>query len=264
MRLAHNAITAIRAFQRRFSRSRGYVARQSRSWDISRGLRARGSFERVSRRSSKRRKALHTKNSCFLRPSTGQVLIGYFYMVRKPELEGMIATSKAASAISPSASTRNPACLSPTRKEVSLRGVRNGEAYEGSLVWLGAQPGATMTKGASSVDIQDAKPKTKEEKTMKEITKALGLGNDATEDQAVKAIHTQGARLSSSKKRSPARRQRELGLCRGPSQTPPMARLTEKTSSQSRSSGRGSDGSETRTRPVRLMRRSSPNAPSSR
>ncbi|MFQ5737143.1 MAG: hypothetical protein ACE5GY_09850 [Thermodesulfobacteriota bacterium] len=72
------------------------------------------------------------------------------------------------------------------------------EALEGSLVWLGAQPGATITKSVqdSGADIDDNDKKNKKEKiAMKTIFEKLGLDADSTEDQAVKALNLKLARL---------------------------------------------------------------------
>jgi hypothetical protein len=66
-----------------------------------------------------------------------------------------------------------------------------GEALEGSLVWLGAQPGATAQKSLNEQD-----PTGKGEKTMKVIVAALvGLGikaltETATEEQIAEGIKT--------------------------------------------------------------------------
>jgi len=79
-----------------------------------------------------------------------------------------------------------------------------GEAHEGSVVWLGAQPGAAFTKTPSAGDgdyidekKKNFKKKTKEINHMKSIFKKLGLGEDATEEQALKAIGHKDARLKS-------------------------------------------------------------------
>jgi hypothetical protein len=62
-----------------------------------------------------------------------------------------------------------------------------GEALEGSLVWLGAQPGATIQKA-----LQPEIKKTEEEKSMKEflarLGRALGLSKALEEDTAVEAV----------------------------------------------------------------------------
>jgi hypothetical protein len=63
-----------------------------------------------------------------------------------------------------------------------------GEALEGSLVWLGAQPGAGAYKQASQPETQ----KRQEEKSMKEflarLGKALGLSKALEEENAVEAV----------------------------------------------------------------------------
>ncbi len=75
-----------------------------------------------------------------------------------------------------------------------------GEAREGSLVWLGAQNGATITKSVEDdgVDIdKDGKNGKKEKKAMKTLLKKLGLGEDATEDQALSILNEKLVRLKS-------------------------------------------------------------------
>ena len=77
-----------------------------------------------------------------------------------------------------------------------------GEALEGSLVWLGAQPGATITKGAKhgadSVHIED-EDKTQKQKevnfVMERIKAMLKLAGDATEDMIQKALQHLQTRL---------------------------------------------------------------------
>jgi hypothetical protein len=59
-----------------------------------------------------------------------------------------------------------------------------GEAQEGSLVWLGAQPGATT----SAKEVKEHKDHERKEPTMKGIMKALGLSPDANEESGVKAV----------------------------------------------------------------------------
>jgi hypothetical protein len=64
-----------------------------------------------------------------------------------------------------------------------------GEALEGSLVWLGAQPGATAQKSA-----KDANHKDEGESTMKKLLALLGgilaknFADETTEEQVVEAI----------------------------------------------------------------------------
>jgi len=74
-----------------------------------------------------------------------------------------------------------------------------GEALEGSLVWLGAQPGATVTKSAKDVNIDEADDKSRKEgRKMKEIMKALGLAADADTGEAlqtIQAFREKGVRL---------------------------------------------------------------------
>lgn len=76
-----------------------------------------------------------------------------------------------------------------------------GEAREGSLVWLGAQPGATITKGAEGADgadiDEDENKRKKEIKDMKRVLVKLGLGEDATVDQALSVLNQKTARLNS-------------------------------------------------------------------
>lgn len=127
-------------------------------------------------------------------------LVSFFYMVKKPEIDGMIADIEGGVlrhvSIAFNAEKREP--VKDKDGNVLYHEYRGkGEALEGSIVWLGAQPGAAITKGASPVNIQGEgeDKKKKEEKTMKEITKALGLGVDATEAEAVKAISEKASRL---------------------------------------------------------------------
>lgn len=65
--------------------------------------------------------------------------------------------------------------------------VSPGEALEGSLVWLGAQPGATAQKA-----LQPESQERQEEKSMKEflakLGKALGLSKALEEDNALEAV----------------------------------------------------------------------------
>jgi hypothetical protein len=67
--------------------------------------------------------------------------------------------------------------------------VSPGEALEGSLVWLGAQPGATAQKA-----LQPESHERQEEKSMKELLarlgKALGLSKALEEDGAIDAVIT--------------------------------------------------------------------------
>lgn len=79
--------------------------------------------------------------------------------------------------------------------------VQPGEALEGSIVWLGAQPGATLQKGAGDEDDQPEgfssykNKKGEEGKRMKTVLKRLGLGEDATEDIALKTVNQKLLRL---------------------------------------------------------------------
>lgn len=67
--------------------------------------------------------------------------------------------------------------------------VSPGEALEGSLVWLGAQPGATAQKA-----LQPESQERQEEKSMKEflarLGKALGLSKALEEDTALEAVQS--------------------------------------------------------------------------
>lgn len=74
-----------------------------------------------------------------------------------------------------------------------------GEALEGSLVWLGAQPGAMVTKQAgAATDGPDHIEKTnhKEERPMKKLLEMLGLGADADETAACKALSTLSGKVA--------------------------------------------------------------------
>lgn len=74
-----------------------------------------------------------------------------------------------------------------------------GEALEGSIVWLGAQQGATSQKGAGDEDDQpegfNINKIRKEGNKMKTVLKRLGLGEDATEDIALKTVNQKLLRL---------------------------------------------------------------------
>lgn len=71
-----------------------------------------------------------------------------------------------------------------------------GEAREGSLVWLGAQPGATFTKSVKDgVDIEDEKNKSRRRKQMDKVLLKLGLQAGDTEDNAIKILNQRDARL---------------------------------------------------------------------
>lgn len=79
-----------------------------------------------------------------------------------------------------------------------------GEAREGSLVWLGAQQGAEVTKAVEKVlatgdgvDIERKKEvlKIREGKAMKNILKTLGLESDVDESKAISEINKKDARL---------------------------------------------------------------------
>lgn len=78
-----------------------------------------------------------------------------------------------------------------------------GEAQEGSLVYLGAQRGATTTKGAKPdgvhIEKEEEKPKLqktgKEERRMKKVLVLLGLDESASEDSGVKALNLKLERL---------------------------------------------------------------------
>lgn len=82
-----------------------------------------------------------------------------------------------------------------------------GEGREGSLVWLGAQPGAEVTKASKTalttvedgVDIEREKEvlKIREGKAMKNILKALGLESDADASKAISEILKKDVRLKS-------------------------------------------------------------------
>lgn len=132
--------------------------------------------------------------------TTVKNLVGYFYMVKKLELEGMIADIEGGVmrfvSIGFNADRRQPITDS-NGNTLYYEYAGKGEAQEGSVVWLGAQRGAIITKSAKDgVDIEgEANNKTGGNKTMKSIVKRLGLGEDATEDQALQKIIQMETRL---------------------------------------------------------------------
>lgn len=129
-----------------------------------------------------------------------KLLVAWFYTVKLPSTEDLLAKIDAGIAryvsISFSAADRVKATNEKTG-EYYYEYKTPAEALEGSLVWLGAQPGASIAKSAKDgVDIEgDGRRKTKETIKMKKTLNALGLGDDATDDQASKAAHQMAARL---------------------------------------------------------------------
>lgn len=124
--------------------------------------------------------------------STVKVLWGWFYIVKTATAEDMIANIEAGVYRHVSIGF-TAADLNGVKKEINgpilyWEYMPPGEALEGSLVWLGAQPGATAQK-----DLKDQKH-TQEEQSMKAIIALLiGMGmksitDTATEDQITAGI----------------------------------------------------------------------------
>lgn len=130
-----------------------------------------------------------------------KALMGWFYTTKTPEKEGLLADIDAGIVRHVSIGFNAANCLKVSNEangETLYWEYRGpGEAREGSLVWLGAQPGATITKSADAdgADIEDDK-KAKEKPKMKTLLKKLGLGDDATEDQALNVLNQKFARLN--------------------------------------------------------------------
>lgn len=125
--------------------------------------------------------------------SSVKVLWGWFYIVKTPSSADMIANLEAGVYRHVSIGF-NAADLVGVKKEINgptlyLEYVPPGEALEGSLVWLGAQPGATAQKA-----LKDQETHTSEVPTMKTlITLLAGMGlktltDTATEDQIAAGI----------------------------------------------------------------------------
>jgi len=128
--------------------------------------------------------------------SEAKVLWAWYYVVKTPDVESVLANIEggvyrhwsigfgAADLVGVKTDVNGPAQY--------YEYVSPGEAREGSLVWLGAQPGATSQKSAGGSDEPLAKPQG--EKTMKTLVLLLGamvgksFGDTATEEQIAEAI----------------------------------------------------------------------------
>ncbi len=137
-------------------------------------------------------------------------LLGWFYTTRTPDKEALLKDIDAGIArhvsIGFNASSRVKEVNEESGETLYWEYKAPGEALEGSLVWLGAQPGATITKGAHKegtcrcghddrgVDIENEDTKKKDsnteedEKPMKNLMKALGLPPATEEADAVDAV----------------------------------------------------------------------------
>jgi len=122
-----------------------------------------------------------------------KILWGWFYIVKTPSAADMLANLEAGVYRHVSIGF-NAADLVGVKKEINgptlyWEYVGPGEALEGSLVWLGAQPGATAQKA-----LKDQENHTEKESPMKMlITLLAGLGikalsDTATEDQIAAGI----------------------------------------------------------------------------
>ncbi len=122
-----------------------------------------------------------------------KVLWGWYYIVKTPSSEDMISNIEAGVYRHFSIGFA-AADLRAVKKEINgpvlyWEYVGPGEALEGSLVWLGAQPGATSQKG-----LKNQEHHTQEEQTMKGLIMLLAamgvkaLSDTATEEQVAAGV----------------------------------------------------------------------------
>lgn len=122
-----------------------------------------------------------------------KVLWGWFYIVKTGSAEDMIANIEAGVyrhvSIGFAAADMNAVKKEANGPVLYWEYVGPGEALEGSLVWLGAQPGATAQKG-----LKDQEHHTQEEHTMKGLIVLLaamgikGLVDTSSEDQVAAGV----------------------------------------------------------------------------
>lgn len=134
-----------------------------------------------------------------------KALMGWFYTTKSPGKEDLLADIDAGIVRHVSIGFNAANCLKVSNEangETLYWEYKGpGEAREGSLVWLGAQPGATITKAADADDgadiDEDENKRKKEIKDMKRVFMKLGLGEDSTVDQALSVLNQKTARLNS-------------------------------------------------------------------
>lgn len=124
-----------------------------------------------------------------------KVVWAWYYVVKTPDVESVLANIEGGVyrhwSIGFSAADLR-AVKNEAGSTLYYEYVSPGEATEGSLVWLGAQQGATSQKAAGSKPEQQDKG----EKTMKKLLGLLGallgksFGDDATEDAVFEAVKT--------------------------------------------------------------------------
>lgn len=127
--------------------------------------------------------------------TTCKVLWSWGYMLKTPGNEELIAAVDGGvcshCSIGFAAADLTAVRKDPNGPALYYQYVSPGEALEGSLVWLGAQPGATAQKNLKDQDIIPA-----EEKTMKALVALLvgfgikSLTDTATEEQIAAGIKT--------------------------------------------------------------------------
>ena len=119
----------------------------------------------------------------------------YYYIMNTPHNEGIIANIKGGicrhASIGFSAEKRNPV-NDEEGNTLYHEYSGDGEALEGSFVWLGAQYASTTTKakgqGGDNINKQTKNKKTEDEEMKKDLTKKLGISPEATEQDVLKSV----------------------------------------------------------------------------
>ena len=132
--------------------------------------------------------------------NTVKYLMAWFYMIKKPDMESLLMDIEGGIASFVSIGFSAEKWLPVTDKDGNVlyhEYSGKGEALEGSIVWLGAQQGAAITKAArQGVHIEDEEDKSKkQEDNMENVKKMLHLKADAAEDDVIKVLKEKQARL---------------------------------------------------------------------